>query len=81
VSINRIEVKAETDSHGVARMFCWLLLPCKMRGCDMAISYIYFATMEAIAVYTDKCCVFRIGGGQGQPEKSLFYQKIGPVSL
>lgn len=30
---------------------------------------------------TSVVCVFRIGGGQGQQEKSLFYQKIGPVSL
>jgi hypothetical protein len=62
-------MKAETDSRVVARMFCGLLLPCKMRGYDIAISYIYFATMEAIAIYTDKCCVFRIGGGQGQPRE------------
>lgn len=51
-------MKAETDSYGVARVFCRLLLPCKMRGYDMATSHTFtFATMEAIAIYTDKCCV------------------------
>jgi hypothetical protein len=35
----------------------------------MAISYIYFATMEAIAIYTDKCCVCISDWGRTGPAR------------